>query len=133
MSKITLLSVLILACIAPYVQGGPLLVSSQGGNSVLAFDSTTGAPLGVFASGGGLSSPLGLTFGPDNNLYVVSQGSNSVLRCNGVTGAFMGVFASGNGLDNPYTSTFGPDGNLYVGSANTDNVVRFNGTTGAPL
>jgi WD40 repeat protein len=110
---------------------GPLLVSSINGNSILAFDNTTGAPLGVFASGGGISAPYGLAFGPDSNLYVASDGNSGIYRFNGVTGASMGLFASGGGLNGVIGITFGPDGNLYADSIGTNQVLRYNGTTGA--
>ena len=111
-----------------------LLVSSQTpptANTVLRYNGTTGAFVGIFASGGGLDDPLGLTVGPDGNLYVASANTNQVLRYNGTTGAFIDVFASGGGLDGPEQAVFGPDGNLYVVSSHTDQVLRYNGTTGA--
>src|SRR4051794_111794 len=51
-----------------------LYVSSAQTNSILRYDSATGAFLGAFvASGsGGLDHPGGLTFGPDGNLYVAN-------------------------------------------------------------
>ena len=74
---------------------GNLYVSSLNSGQVVRYNGTTGAPPGVFASGGGLSGPRGLLFGPDGNLYVSNSDTNSVLRYNGTTGAFIGVFASG--------------------------------------
>jgi len=106
------------------------MVSSVNGNSIVAFDSTTGAPLGVFASGGGISGPFGLAYSPDNNLYVASNNNSGIYRFNGATGAPMGLFASGV-LGGVIGITFGPDGNLYASSIATDQVLRYNGTTGA--
>jgi len=108
------------------------LVSSQAPpaeNMILRY-SNTGAFLGVFASGHGLADPLGMTFGPDGNLYVASANSQQVLRFHGQTGAFLGVFASTDVNNSPVSLTFGPDGNLYV-SAGYEHIFRFNGRTGA--
>ena len=107
-----------------------LLVGSFNTNSVLRYDETTGAFLGVFASGGGLDRPLELLFGPDGNLYVTSFGTDSVLRYNETTGVFIDAFvpAGSGGLAAPQGAVFGPDGNLYVSSA--DSVLRYSGTTG---
>src|SRR5262249_18109772 len=58
---------------------GDLLALSFNTNNILAFDGTTGASHGVFASGGGLQAPTGITLGPDNNVYVSSRDSNDVL------------------------------------------------------
>jgi CSLREA domain-containing protein len=104
-------------------------------NRVLRFDGATGAPMGTFASGGGLSTPRGLTFGPDGALYVASGNADSdrVLKFNGTTGAFIGTFVTqgSGGLDRPGQIRFGPDGNLYVQSVGTQSILRYNGTTGA--
>src|SRR5262245_13701125 len=76
------------------------LVASRFTNQVLGYDGN-GAPTGVFASGGGLVNPVGLTFGPDGNLYVASGNTNQVLRFDGRSGAPLGVFAQGGGLSAP--------------------------------
>lgn len=83
---------------------GYLYVSSGGLNKILRYK-LDGTPWGAggntmdptFASGGGLNSPQGITFGPDNNLYVSSYYSNNVLRYNGVTGEFIDVFTQPGG------------------------------------
>lgn len=116
------------------LQGGPtdLLVTSRNTDEVLRYDSSTGAFQGVFATGGGLDNPVGLTFGPDGHLYVASALTNEVLRYDGVSGAFIDVFASA-GVNDPRNINFGPDGNLYVANAGNNRIVRFDGTTGANL
>ncbi|MCP3905779.1 MAG: DUF11 domain-containing protein [Planctomycetes bacterium] len=90
----------------------------------------TGAFMGVFASGGGLGGPVGVTFGPDGDLFVASQIGDEVLRYDGATGAFAGVFTSGGGLLDPEGLKFGPDGNLYVASNDTGEILRYDGVTG---
>jgi uncharacterized repeat protein (TIGR01451 family) len=110
-----------------------LFVSSHNTDQVLRYHGSSGAFLDVFASGGGLDEPIGLTFGPDGNLYVSSYNTDQVLRYDGLTGAFLDVFASGGGLNDPVGLTFGPDGNLYVSSYSTDQVLRYDGLTGAFL
>jgi sugar lactone lactonase YvrE len=88
----------------------------------------------VTAGSGGLSTPFGITMGPDGNLYVASN-QGEVLRYNGTTGAFLGTFVSkgsgGLGFSNYADLAFGPDGNLYVASRATTQVLEYNGTTGA--
>jgi len=116
-----------------------LLVGSQGGGSdgpkILRYNLTSGVYDGLFADHGlsGLD-PLGMTIGPDQNLYVVVGNGvsvNEVRRYNGATGASMGVFAKDGGMQGPSNVVFGPDGNLYVSSFNNGKVIRFHGKTGA--
>jgi hypothetical protein len=111
-----------------HAQAVELLVSDPSANAVLSYSVETGAFIGVFASGGGLTEPGGLTFGPDGNLYVGSL-DNTVKRYDGATGAFIDSFASGGGLSFPGGLTFGPDGNLYV-AGSISKVLRYQGTTG---
>jgi sugar lactone lactonase YvrE len=117
------------------VHNGSLFVVSRGTNAILRYDATTGAFLGTFASGNGLSNPIGITFGPDGNLYVGNYGGNTVLQFNGATGAFLSTFvgAGSGGLNGPTGVAFGADGNLYVASRDSNSVLRYNGTTGAFL
>ena len=77
-------------------------------NSVIRFDGTTGTLIGTFASGGGLTNPFDVAFGPDGNLYVSSLGSNEVIRFDGATGALIGTFASGPELNSPFGVAFTP-------------------------
>jgi hypothetical protein len=120
-----------------------LYVSSFANGSVQRYDGLTGKPMGSFVAGGsgGLAYPIGLTFGPDGNLYVASMGSwagasDCIMRFDGQTGAPMpslgnagAVFieAGSGGLLSPFgTPIFGPDGNgdgrqdLYVPSFQFD-------------
>ena len=114
----------VLSLLAAPNASADLLVSSQGTNSVLRYDQTTGASLGTFTTGGALGAPNGLGFGPDGNLYVSSYTTDNVLRYNGTTGAFIDTFATGGSLSGPYGLGFGPDGNLYVSSNGTNNEKR---------
>jgi hypothetical protein len=82
-------------------KGGHLYVSSEFGNKVVRYNSTTGAFVDTFvaAGSGGLSAAVGLAFDDNSDLLVTSGNTNSVLRYSGVNGSFMGVF-------------IGPSGNL---------------------
>jgi DNA-binding beta-propeller fold protein YncE len=94
-----------------------------------------GTPSAFVAPGsGGLSSPGGITLGPDGNLYVASN-NGAVLRYNGTTGAYVSTFVS-QGSGGLYGLSgnclaFGPDGNLYVSSQNTNQILEYSGSTGA--
>lgn len=80
----------------------------------------------------GVNSPVGITAGPDGDLYVAGVGSHNVGRFDGKTGAFveMKVPAGSGGLSYPTWLAFGPDGDLFV-SSYTDQVLRYDGATGA--
>jgi hypothetical protein len=88
----------------------------------------------ISAGSGGLSSPQGITLGPDGNVYVASS-PGAVLRYNGNTGQYINTFvAQGSGglaFDGEAGLAFGPDGNLYVPSGSTNQVLEYNGSTGA--
>ncbi len=88
----------------------------------------------VTAGSGGLSSPFGITTGPDGNVYVAGDGG-AVLRYNGTTGAYINTFVSqgsdGLAFGSNAGLAFGPDGNLYVTSQSTNQVLKYNGSTGA--
>ena len=106
-----------------------LYVVSRLTNSVKRYDGTTGDYLGDFvASGsGGLDAPIGLTFGPDGNLFVSAgfvAAPSAVFRFQGPSGSTPGaplpsagnngaVFVpSGSGdLLTTFGLIFGPDGN----------------------
>jgi DNA-binding beta-propeller fold protein YncE len=101
---------------------------------VLRYNQTTGAFVSTFvpSGSGGLSFPLGGTFGPDGNLYVSSSDNERVIRYNGTTGSLIGTFVPS--VDDPAGLAFGPDGNLYVASSSSPGELsRFNGVTGAQV
>jgi streptogramin lyase len=108
-----------------------LFVSSVDYNTVVQYDENTGAFLSVFGSGGGLTGPRGVLFGPDGNLYVVSGDNNyGVVRFDGM-GNFIDDFViSGGELRSPRCLIFGPDGNLYVGSK-ANSIVRYSSADGS--
>ncbi len=75
-----------------------------------------------------VNTPYGLTWGPDDALYIVDEGDKVIYRLSdplhgSLTTFVTGIPQSPNGL------TFGPDGNLYVLTPNY--VYKYNGSTGA--
>ncbi len=116
-----------------------LLVSSAYSDQIKRYHADTGAFVSNFNVGGSLDAPVGLAFGPDDNLYVAAWGNGSVKRYNGTNGAYMGEFVpvGSGGLSRPEAVVFGPDGHLYVGTSQTaasaDYVRRYDGHTGAFL
>jgi sugar lactone lactonase YvrE len=105
-------------------------VGSRGSNVVLRYDGA-GAFQGVFASTSALVRPVGITFGPDGNVYVAAGDTANVLRFDGTTGASMGVFTHGATIQSPRNVNFGPDGAFYVADGFLNQILRFDGTTGA--
>jgi len=112
----------------PWGLVGDLYVASHGTNQVFRYDAT-GTSLGVFASGGGLSGPTDLQFGPDGNLYVSSDNNNRVLRYDVNSGALIDTFVTGGsgGLNGPRGLAFGVDGDLYVASMWNNRVLQYQG------
>jgi WD40 repeat protein len=119
-----------LLLLAPVPAAQDLLVASRNTDEILRYAGSTGAFVEVFASGGGLDNPVGLTFGPDQHLYVSSANNSLVLRYDGTTGAFIDIFAS-VGLNSPRQLNFGPDGDLYVANGANNQIVRYDGQSGA--
>src|SRR4051794_19611987 len=98
----------LMAFLTPISQAD-LFVGSQTPNQILHYNGVTGTFIDSSGSVGG--DMLGMTFGPDGNLYACS---GNILRYDGKSGKSLGVFASGGGMEAPINLTFGPDGNLYV-------------------
>lgn len=127
-----------LVCVASFgaLFADDLLVCDLLGDQVLRYDATTGAFLGVFASGP-FDGPEGIAVGSDGNVYIASEYSSNVTKWS-PAGAYLGEFVApgSGGLTGEQDLEFGPDGNLYVMSHITlapDSVWKFDGTTGAFL
>ena len=91
-------------------RAGLLYNAESVSNEVVRFNRTTGAFLGSFAFGSGLSIPIGLIFMPSGDLLVGSFNTDSVLRYNGVNGHFVGTFIApgAGGLDGTHNLAFMP-------------------------
>jgi subtilisin-like proprotein convertase family protein len=138
---------------------GNLYVASKNNSEVLEYQgpnstTTPGAFITTFVPPGlgGLSSPEGLTFGPDGELYVTSDDNNQVLRYTGpgipftTAGSFMEAFVptvpggtGQGGLQSPQGIVWGPgpvgvgnDLNLYVVGKISDSVFRYSPVPGDP-
>ncbi len=116
----------VLTCTAPQPGAvGDIYCSS--GDSIKQFDGVTLELVGTFSDSDDVgSTPRGLTFGPNGNLFAARS---DVLELNGASGDLVRVFAEVG--SSPYGLAFGPNGNLFVACAGTDDVREFDGATGA--
>ncbi len=94
--------------------------------NVVIYDGRTGAYLSQFVApgAGGISRIMGITFGPDGNLYAASCLEGAVYRFNGATGAYMDQFVTGLSL--PIGLVWGPDAHLYVATIGDDRIKVYN-------
>ena len=75
-------------------------------------------------------SPIGVAFGPDEDLFVCldarfnGDGTHSVVRIDGESGDFKGVFSTEN-IHTPQSLAFGPDGKMYVGNQGTSTITCY--------
>ncbi|HEY6655162.1 MAG TPA: hypothetical protein VI028_13625 [Solirubrobacterales bacterium] len=81
-------------------------------------------PAAPGANPGQLSFPIGVTIGPDGNVYVDDSG-NDRIAVFAPGGAFLRTFGAGQ-VDNPEGGAFDTAGNFYVASQNDDSIVVFN-------
>jgi hypothetical protein len=79
------------------ITNGDLLVTSQNDKTTKEYNGTTGAFVGVAASGGALGDPLGVAIGLDGNLLVSDGQTNQVKRYSSSTGMFMDVCVDQSG------------------------------------
>ncbi len=108
-----------------------LFIACHDQSKVIKVDTSTSMVTDPFipAGSGGLSRAIGVSFGPDGNLYVTSTDTSQILRHNSTTGDFIDVFVDVNS-GYVFDARFGPDGDLYVPDSTI--VLRYDGTTGAP-
>lgn len=111
---------------------GSLLIGSELDDVIYRTDQILGGgTLSVFVSGGGLSRPERLAYGPDGHLYVSNRNGDEVLKFDGVTGSSLGGFSSGGGLLRPTGLAFSPHtNNLLVASSSTDQILEYEASTG---
>lgn len=110
---------------------GDLYVCSASNHRVLRYAGTTGAFVGVAASGQGMNGPVGLTFGPDGNLYVGCALSNAAYAFT-TAGTFLRSFQCGTHRNHVGT-IFDRAGRLLVAESVTNNVVAYDPVSGACL
>ena len=105
-----------------------LFASDYNANRVVRYNSSTGAYVGIFASGSGLGLPDGISFLPNGNLMVTSKTNNRLLEFAGDTGAFVRIICSPPA---PEDAQIGPDGLIYTSTFNSTIIRRYNPITGA--
>jgi sugar lactone lactonase YvrE len=121
--------------IAQGASGEMLYVSNYKGNDVLRYDTKTGQGT-VFASGGSIVNPSGITVSPDGKVvYVVGLNNDVVTRLDASTGQVLGTFTiPAADLSVAAGLAISPDGKtLYMAGDLSLNVLRVDATTGDVL
>jgi DNA-binding beta-propeller fold protein YncE len=130
-----LIAPLVALLIAQGASGGTLYVSNYKGNNVLRYDTTTGQGT-VFASGGAIVHPSGITVSPDGKVvYVVGLDNNVVTRLDASTGQVLGTFTIPSSVLSVAAGiALSPDGKtLYMAGDLSLNVLRVDASTGGVL
>ena len=87
------------------------------------------------ANYGGISTPRGVQFGPDGNLYIGHWNSDlggTVPRFDGATGQFLGIFANAGAMVGQTSQVYFHQNYMFVATG-TNGILRFDATTGSPL
>lgn len=108
------------------VQNAPaqvLYVSNYGDNTIHKF-SSTGADLGVFATG--VNGPTGMAFDGSGNLYVTSFNASTVLELS-PTGTLLQTLTS-PGLNSPDGLVIDGSGRILVSNRSLDTIEAFSST-----
>ncbi len=106
-----------------------MLVSNLTTNNITKYNATTGAYLGVFASG--ISGTTRMKIGPDSALYVLQWSGNGRVKRFDLVGNFLGDFTT-VGVSQAIGLDWDSSGNLYVSSYNGDHVRKFD-TSGTDM
>ena len=114
---------------------GDLHVTAYHSSAVFKFNGSTGALESTYAQGV-VRGPVGITCGPDGDMYVASYRDNQVLRF-APSGRFVGVAAGATsqrlggkrGISGPAGITFADDGTFFVTSHVAGSLTRFNATS----
>ena len=106
--------------------GGNLIVTDSGSNTLVGINPTTGATWYVLGPGNGLlSTPIGVTYS-NGDLYVANSGSSNVTQINDTTLSAVNLSLNVGLASAPYGITADAGGNLYVaclGSNAIDKIV----------
>jgi peptidyl-prolyl cis-trans isomerase A (cyclophilin A) len=113
-----------------FLPDGDLLVDSGATSQILRYQAGTGTFKGVFASGGGMTGPVGLTVAPDGKVYVGAALSNRVYVYDSA-GALLRTLAPPSGQSNCTGVLIDPAGGLLVALSVTNTVLRMDAVTGA--
>lgn len=115
-----ILSVALLVSAVGSAHAGRVAIGDYSGNRVILADDLTGAFMGTMASGGGLTNPMGFSYGPDGLLYVSSYGTNQIKRYT-EAGVFVDNFQT---TPKPHGLAF-YDRDLVVANRNMGTLSRF--------
>jgi len=113
-----------------FLPGGDLLVDAGPNDQVLRYRAGTGTFAGVFAGEAGLRGPVGLTVGPDGNVYVGAALSNAV-RVYSPAGVLLRTLPSPIPHANATGVAFHPDGRLLVAQSVSNVVLKLDPQSGA--